>query len=181
MGIERVRERLLRVTGLLNAARLPYAVLGGNAVAEWVGRVDAGAVRFTKDVDLLIRRADLPELIACLEPAGFIYHEVHGVHMLLDGPDSTPREAVHLIFAGEKVRPDSVTAAPDVTESESTDDFIVLQLEALVCMKLTANRDKDRTHVRDMLDVGLLDASWVNRLPLELASRFQVLLDNPDG
>ena len=120
-------------------------------------------------------------MITCLEPAGFVYHEVHGVHMLLDGPDSTPREAVHLVFAGEKVRPDSVFAAPDVTDSESTNDFTVLRLEALVCMKLTANRRKDQVHLLDMLDVGLLDASWVNRLPFELADRFQVLLDNPDG
>ncbi len=48
MAIERVRERLLKVTGLLNESGIPYAVLGGNAVAEWVGRVDEAAVRFTQ-------------------------------------------------------------------------------------------------------------------------------------
>ena len=37
----------------LNQAGIPYAVVGGNAVASWVATVDAGAVRNTRDVDLL--------------------------------------------------------------------------------------------------------------------------------
>ena len=57
MAIQEVRERLLRSTAALEAAQVPYAVTGGNAVAEWVGRIDKAAVRFTRDVDLLIRRA----------------------------------------------------------------------------------------------------------------------------
>ena len=54
-------------------------------------------------------------------------------------------------------------------------------LDALVRMKLTSYRDKDRTHLRDMLDVGLIDQSWVGRLPPELAARLQALIDNPEG
>ena len=48
MAIEKVRERLQRTAQALDAAQVPYAVIGGNAVAEWVGRVDEGAVRFTR-------------------------------------------------------------------------------------------------------------------------------------
>lgn len=58
--------------------------------------------------------------------------------------------------------------------------FRLLALDALVRMKLTSFRDKDRTHVRDMLEVGLLDASWAARLPRELATRLQQLIDNPE-
>jgi hypothetical protein len=36
-------------------------------------------------------------------------------------------------------------------------------------------------HLRDLIDVELVDASWVQRLPPELASRLQELLDNPEG
>ena len=57
----------------------------------------------------------------------------------------------------------------------------VLSLEALLRMKLTSFRDKDRTHVRDFIAVGLVDASWCARLPDDLAKRLQSLLDNPDG
>ncbi len=36
-------------------------------------------------------------------------------------------------------------------------------------------------HLRDMIDVGLVDVFWVDRLPTELAERLQQLLDNPEG
>lgn len=57
----------------------------------------------------------------------------------------------------------------------------MLGLRALVQIKLTAFRDKDRTHLRDMLDVGLIDASWGQRYPAELAARLQLLIDTPGG
>ena len=91
------------------------------------------------------------------------------------------RDAVHLIFAGEKVREHETLANPDVTEAEEADQYRVLKLEALVRIKLTAYRDKDRTHLRDLLDVGLIDASWLNTLPAELAERLQKIIDTPEG
>ena len=59
LAVERVRDRLKRASGALEAAGIPYAVAGGNAVAAWVATVDAAAVRNTQDVDILLRRADL--------------------------------------------------------------------------------------------------------------------------
>ena len=59
--VEKVRQRLKRSTQALELAGIPYAVIGGNAVAEWVGRVDPAAVRNTQDVDILIRRSDFDE------------------------------------------------------------------------------------------------------------------------
>jgi hypothetical protein len=32
-----------------------------------------------------------------------------------------------------------------------------------------------------MIDVGLVDATWRDRLPAGLAERLQSLLDNPEG
>lgn len=88
---------------------------------------------------------------------------------------------MHLVFAGEKVRDSYVSAAPAVDESERTSDFNVVSLEALVQMKLVSYRDRDKTHLRDMLDVGLIDATWCTRFPAILSDRLQVLVDNPDG
>jgi hypothetical protein len=51
----------------------------------------------------------------------------------------------------------------------------------LLRMKLTSYRDKDKTHVRDLLDVGLVDQTWCQRLPPELATRLQILIDSPHG
>ena len=60
-------------------------------------------------------------------------------------------------------------------------DREMVTLAALVRMKLTSYRDKDRTHLRDLIEVGLLDASWGPQLPAELRSRLQSLLDTPEG
>lgn len=79
-AVERVRERLARAAAALDRARIPYAVAGGNAVASWVARIDAGAVRNTQAVDILIRRSDMPAAKAALESAGFVYRHAAGTH-----------------------------------------------------------------------------------------------------
>ncbi len=180
-AVEKIRERLLRAASALEQAGVPYAVLGGNAVAAWVSRVDEAAVRNTRDVDILIRRADLPAAVDAMSKAGFIYRHATGVDMFLDGPESKARDAVHLVFAGEKVRPEYVLPAPDVEECELSASFRLLSLESLVRMKLTSFRRKDQMHLLDLLDVGLIDAAWRERFPPELAARLQELLDNPEG
>jgi len=180
-AVEKVRARLRRAVAALEAARVPYAVAGGNAVAAWVSRVDESAARNTQDVDLLLRRGDLPAAILAMTRAGFVHRHTAGLEMFLDGPAARARDAVHVVFAAEKVRPDSIFPAPDVTESEETGSFRLASLDALVRMKLTAFRDKDRTHLRDLIDVGLVDATWLGRVPPELAGRLQSLLDQPEG
>ncbi|MDA1013042.1 MAG: hypothetical protein O3A00_01155 [Planctomycetota bacterium] len=179
-AVEKVRERLERATRTLEAAGIDYAVIGGNAVAAWVSRVDEAAVRNTRDVDILIRRSDLDASIPAMAAAGFVYHHVRGIDMFLDGPAAKARDAVHLLFANEKVRDDDAVAAPEVTESEWDQAFRVVTLQALVRMKLTSFRDKDRTHLRDMLELELIDSSWVSRLPEPLSDRLQELIDDPD-
>src|SRR5437588_8962071 len=89
-AVAKVRERLLRATAALNQAGVPYAVVGGHAVASWVATVDEGAVRNTRDIDLLVRSGDLPALTAALERAGFVRAEVLDVTMFLDGPEAKP-------------------------------------------------------------------------------------------
>jgi hypothetical protein len=180
-AVEKVRDRLLRSTAALEAAGVPYAVIGGNAVMAWVEQADEAAVRFTQDVDLVLRRDDLERAKAALEKAGFVHRRSAGIEMFLDGPGAKARDAVHVIFSGEKVRPEYVAPVPDVAESVSFKSYRVLSLEAVVRMKLTSNRDKDQVHLLDMLGVGLIDATWPARYPPELAARLQHLIDTPDG
>jgi hypothetical protein len=181
MAAEKVKERLRRATKALDDAGVPYAVVGGNAVAEWVARVDEEAVRNTRDVDLLVRRADLAAARTALEAVGFIYHHLLDVDTFIDGPQGKPSGGVHLLFAGEKVRPADDHASPDLDESERAAEFQVTSLEALTRMKLVAWRDRDRTHLRDIIGVGLIDATWPARFPPPLAERLQKLLDDPNG
>jgi hypothetical protein len=180
-AVEKVRQRLLRAAAALERATVPYAVAGGNAVAAWVSRVDEAAVRNTQDVDILLRRADLDAAAVALGKEGFVRRRVAGIEMFLDGPDAKGRDAVHVVIAAERVKPDYVLPSPDVTEAEITGDFRLLTLEALVRMKLTSFRDKDRTHLRDLIEVDLLDPTWLPRLPEALRVRLQELFDTPEG
>jgi hypothetical protein len=180
-AVQKVRERLLRATAVLDRAAVPYVVIGGNAVAAWVAKIDEAAVRNTQDVDIMVRREDFAGAQAALEAAGFVYRHAAGVDMFLDGPDAKARDAVHCLFAGEKVRSEYVEPAPDVEPHEIAPPFRVLPLEALARMKLTSFRLKDRVHLQDLIGVGLVDASWPERFPPALAERLREILANPDG
>jgi len=116
-GIEKVKDRLRRAVEAMDGAAIPYAVIGGNAVAAWVSRVDDSVVRNTRDVDLLVRRADMPA--------------------------------------------------------------IKVAMAALVTMKLTSYRDRDRVHLRDMISIGQIDETWLNCVPELLRGRLRALLDDP--
>lgn len=182
-AVDAVRDRLARVTAALESANIPYAVIGGNAVAAWVARIDPTAVRNTQDVDILLRRSDLSLAVSKLAPVGFLHCNVAGVDMFLDGPKGTVRDAVHVLLANEKVRPDYLEPSADVSEVETSEDgrYRHLALEALVRMKLTSYRLKDRVHLQDLIGVGLIDETWPAKFRPELAARLQETLDNPDA
>lgn len=180
-AVENVKNRLRRVTRALNSAEIPYAVVGGNAVQHWVAQVDESVVRNTRDVDILLNESDLDRAIEALEKEGFIYRRAAGVAMFLDGPNAKARDAVHVVFAGKKVRDDYPEPAPGIDQWEWIDDVRTLPLEGLVRMKLTSFRDKDRVHVRDLIAVELVDEHWIERLGPELGARLQQLLDDPEG
>jgi hypothetical protein len=180
-AVLKVRERLLRSTAALQSAGIRYAVVGGNAVASWISTKDTGAVRNTRDVDLLVRREDLSEVAAALEGAGFVHGELLDVVMFRDGPEGKPSEAVHLLFSGEKVRPEHILPAPPIETVDDPENFKVIKLESLVEMKLLSNRRKDQVHLDDMIQLGLIDATWLPRFPPELAGRLKYILDTPGG
>lgn len=180
-AVEKVRDRLLRATAALEQASVPYAVIGGHAVAAWVSKVDEGLARNTQDVDLLIRRSDFDAARAALEKAGFVWRHSAAIDMFLDGSDAKARDAVHVVFAVEKVHPGDLHPAADIVPSEQTEHFRLIALESLVRMKLTSFRLKDQVHVQDLIKAGLIDDSWLARLPADLAARLKPLIDNPNG
>ncbi len=186
-AVARVHARLRRAVGALRAAGVPHAIVGGHAVAAWVSRVDEAAVRNTRDVDILLRRADLPAATAALEPAGFVHRHAASLgragrlDLFLDGPGGRARDAIHVVYASEKTAPESPVPNADVTQVEEGGEFPLIALDALVLMKLASWRDKDRVHLRDLAGVGLVDASWLGRVPGELRVRLQHILDTPEA
>lgn len=179
-AVQKVEERLASSTKALNEAGIPYAVAGGNAVAIWVAQVDEAATRNTPDVDILIRRDDLSRTIEALTSIGFHHRHLEHEELFLDSPDASPRSAVHVFFANEKVREEYIGPAPDVAESEVADGMSVLSLEPLVRMKLHSFRNKDCMHLHDLINIGLVTSDWPARFRPELAARLQELLDDPN-
>jgi hypothetical protein len=174
MAVERVRERLRKVTSALDAAGVRYAVVGGNAVAAWVGRVDPGATRATRDVDLLVRRADAPHITAAMASLGFARQDLRDLVLFIDPDEPSKRSGVHLVWAGERIRPSYAVPAPSVQEAvRDPEGFWVVDLAALVRMKLTSFRDIDRVHIADMLAVGLIDEAVRSSLPPDLLPRLR--------
>jgi len=177
MALDEVTDRLGRIARALEQAAVPFALVGGQAVALWVATKDPAAVRTTKDVDILLRREDLPKARAAAVAVGLDYFEVMGIGMFLERSDPNPRKAVHLLWAGEKVRAEYPLASPTVDEREMLEPGKpVVSLAGLVRMKLMSNRDQDRVHLRDLIDVNLVSRDLVQTMPPELAGRLDALL-----
>ena len=180
-AVELVQERLNRACAALQQAQVPYAVIGGNAVAAWVATIDEGAARNTRDVDLLLAEDDLPQATIALQQAGFVRDDVMGTVVFLDGNDGKSSQGLHILIAGRKVRPEYATATPTIDQSVEIQSKRIVELEALVEMKLNSFLRKDQTHLLDMIHVGLVDDSWPDRFPPQLGNRLKELLEDPDG
>jgi hypothetical protein len=176
MSLDDVTRRLQRITRALEEQSVPYAVVGGQAVALWVATREPAAVRTTKDVDLLIRRDDLPRARAAALSIEMDYFEVMGVGMFLERRDPNPRHAVHLVWADERVRPEYELPSPPIEQRQEISGIDAVSLPGLVLMKLLSNRDQDRVHLRDMIDVGLVGRELLEGLPPSLAEQLETLL-----
>ena len=62
---------------------LDYRVIGGLAAYLYVEEVEPDAGRLTKDIDIVVRRADLERIKQAVEPFGLQYRHVAGVDMLM--------------------------------------------------------------------------------------------------
>lgn len=180
-AVQNVKDRLRRVARALNSANIPYAVIGGNAVQHWVAQVDESVVRNTRDVDIILNESDLDRAIVALGTEGFIYRRSAGVTVFLDGPNAKARDAVHVVFAGKKVRDEYPEPVPLVDKYEMMEEARTLPFELLITLKLTSFRRKDQVHLLDMISIGLLDETWLEKLSPELGQRLKELLNDPDG
>ncbi len=116
-----------------------------------------------------------------MEKAGFVYRHAAKIDMFLDGPGAE-RGMLCTSFLLASVFDRKIYFPPlNLNIAEEHQAFRLLDLESLVRMKLTSFRLKDQVHLQDMIEVGLVDQSWVSKYPPELAARLQQILDTPDG
>jgi len=166
-----VAERVCRV---LREAGIEYRIVGGLAVLYHVESRDPLAARLTKDVDLAVARADLPRIIEAIRSLGLEYRHVAGLDMFVDAKAPKARSGIHLLFAGERVRPNDLEPVPGFAEPTVNDAGILLVSPAeLVRMKLISFRQRDKTHIIDMDSVGLITPELEAGLSEPLRDRLQ--------
>lgn len=176
-----LRAKAVRVSHALSAANIPHAIVGGMAVLGHVFRVNPAAIRNTRDLDMLLNRADLDKAATVFKTLGFSYRKVMGIPAFVPPREAVTgksrfEESVHLIWAGERVRPEDLAAAPTLEERPtilSPDGYACLDVTRLLRMKLTSFRLKDQVHIQDMLKFGLITPPVRKALPPELLARLK--------
>ena len=176
-----VFDRARRFREACDAEGISFNVCGGMAVMAWVASVNTEYIRNTKDVDVIMRPADLERAKVALAKHEFIFADPSGLPMFLDGADGAPKFAVHVILVGER-RPIEPVGVPDFSEGTEDPEYPWprLALLPLITSKLIASRPHDIAHLCDMARVGLFDRSWRDRLPEPLRERFDRAMDDYD-
>ena len=171
---------LERIAGPLASAKIPYEVIGGMAVMVQVDRVERSAVRNTKDIDIMIHRADLERVKEVGQQHGFTFRHAAGVDMLLPPGETKALNAIRLVFSGKKNKTNQAVPNPPLRPEHLSVHGIpiaVISVMDLVSMKLTNNRDIDRVHIRDLDSVGLITLKIVKALPVNLHARLEEIRD----
>ena len=164
----------------LEAEGVPHELVGGLAVFLHVENADSTHSSLTRDIDVLIGRDDLPRVVAIAEEHGFRFRHSAGLDMLLYGETNSARNAVHLLFAREKVKETQLEAHPSIRPVRTGlhgHNFLVVPVADLVRMKLSSYRDKDRVHVRGMDAAGLITPDVEQALSQDLRSRLHHVRD----
>jgi hypothetical protein len=176
-------ERLFDLVGVLHKIAqvlshegIPYELIGGLAVLIHVEEVNPELTALTRDVDLMVRREDLERIKEAAARDGFRFRHTAGVDMLLYGETDSARNAIHLIFSGELVRPNQTAPNPSIAPEKKQihgGEVMVIPVADLVRMKLSSFRDKDRVHVRGMDAAGLITPEVEAGLSAALSKRLQ--------
>jgi hypothetical protein len=154
--VEQLFELADLVERIFSSAGIEYRVVGGVATYLYVEEAEPDAGRTTKDVDIAVRRADLERIAIAAESFGLRHRHVAGVDMLVRPDQPSARRAIHLVFAGERVRPEDPEPVPELGPARRMRGLSLIPLADLIRMKLISFRAKDEAHLRDFDEAGLI-------------------------
>jgi len=177
--VDQLLTRMRQFHRVLEAAGIPYRIVGGMAIFIHVFEQDPLKARLTRDVDAAVARVDLPRIITAAEKGGFRYRHAAGIDMLMDGEKPSARSAVHLLFTGERVRPEDAESVPASQPVPTQEGILIAPVGDLVRMKLTSFRLKDKVHIQDLDGVGLITAEIEASLPEALRERLKEVRATP--
>jgi hypothetical protein len=173
-----VRDRQAEIVAALCRSAIPVALSGSNATFAWISNVDPSAARQYRNIEFLVTRDDAESAILALMPVGLIA-EVYADYILFrNGKTRHDRWADKALFFVGK---DGRCKVPSPDEIEWLDGLPLVEKNRLVYLQLERWTLDDRVDIRDLIDVGIVDDTWPQRFPADLASRLQELIDDPDG
>ena len=194
-GMYSLYEDLQNLLLVFKAAGVPFEIIGGVAVNAHLVAASAEDTMFvTRDVDVLIRREDLAVLRAAAVSMGYEPKRRTGGYALLL-PNRTLKQAVRLLFVGEKSRSTYPVTTPGLNPVSRQLFGIQLPVAPVVDLlitKLNSLRTKDLVHLEVLDQAGLITPEIEQLLPVVLRERLQsaraqfeteTLLDddNPDA
>jgi len=171
--VEQISDLAQRIEQAFSAAGLEYRVVGGLATYLYVEERDPDAGRLTRDIDIAVRREDLPAIAEAVRPLGLEYRHAAGVDMLVQADRPVARRAVRLVFTGEKARDTYPEPVPEMGVYCRVRGIRLMPLADLIRMKLTSFRAKDEAHLKDLDEAGLIDPQIEAGLPPVLRQRLE--------
>ncbi len=160
-----------RIERAFSSAGIEYRIVGGLAAYLYIEEVEPDAGRLTKDIDIAVRRQDLEKIANAVEPFGLTLRHTAGIDMLVQAEEPSARRAVHLVFAGEKVRPGYVEPAPELGSAYRVRGVAFNSIPDLVRMNLTSFRARDEAHLKDLDEARLITPEIEGSLPPALLER----------
>jgi hypothetical protein len=146
-----IYEELRGVLAALEAANVEHALIGALAVAVW------GAPRATKDIDLLIRREDLPTALESVAGRGFTL-----AALPLEFKDGTEVRRINKVDAdGNLMTVDFMIVDRNLEQAWASrvrlpladSQVTVVSRDALIGMKARAARPQDIMDIQNLKDV----------------------------
>ena len=175
-AVDRILDVTQRFASALEAAGIPYRVVGGLAVFLHVDPVDPMAARLTKDVDVGIDRRHLDAIGIAVKPYGFTFRHVAGVDMFLDAknPGASAVRSTLCLWAKKYERTGIFGACAGSSEPARTKGFSDRAgRRPGAHVKLTSFRLKDQVHIQDLDGVGLITPEIEQTLSAPLLARLK--------
>lgn len=178
LGNEALWDVALECHRLLQAASIPHAVIGGMAVCLH------GYQRNTVDLDLLVRKAELPSIRGVLEHAGYAWSAEQAEFRSRSGVP------VHLILAAERAGNDSEVRLPDPADERVVawlEGLPVISLARLIEAKLACGlgnlrrTHKDFADVVELIDKHGLGRSFARHLHKSVREPYRKLITHARG
>ena len=131
---------------LFSSGGLEYRIAGGLAAYLYVEEREPDAGRLTKDIDIVVRCADLEKIAKAAAAFGLQHRQVAGVDMLVRPDQPSGRRAIRLY-------PERTL---DLGPCQRIKGLRLIPLADLIRMKLTSFRIKDQMHLKDLDEAGLI-------------------------